>query len=55
MFQSGIWKREEWYRGKFIDSNLVMFCSIEFEKFAPCKFINQLETSFIVCFESIAR
>lgn len=55
MFQSGIWKREGWCRGKFIGSYLVIFCCIEFEKFAPCKSINQLEDSFIVYLESIAK
>ena len=35
-------------RGKFISSNLVIYCYNEFEKFALCKSVSQSETTFIV-------
>ena len=34
--------------GKFIGSNLVIFCYKEFEKFALCKSVSQSESNFIV-------
>ena len=34
--------------GKFIGSNLVIFCYKEFEKFASCKSFSQSEAKFIV-------
>ena len=40
-------------RGKFICSNLVIFCYKEFEKFVLCKSISQSEVIFIVHFEPI--
>ena len=40
-------------RGKFIGSNLVIFCYKEFEKFALCKSISQSEVIFIVYSEPI--
>ena len=35
-------------RGKFIGSDLVIFCYKEFEKFALCKSVSQSEATFIV-------
>ena len=40
-------------RGKFIGSNLVIFCYKEFEKFALWKAISQSEVIFIVYSEPI--
>ena len=40
-------------RGKFIGSNLVIFCYEEFEKFALWKAISQSEVIFIVYSEPI--
>ena len=34
-------------RGKFIGSDLVIFCYKEFEKFALCKSVSQSEATFI--------
>ena len=39
--------------GKLINSNLVIFCYKEFEKFALCKFVSQSEATFIVYSETI--
>ena len=39
--------------GKFIGSNLVIFCYKEFEKFALCESVSQLEVIFIVYSEPI--
>ena len=39
--------------GKFIGSNLVIFCYKEFEKFAWCKPVSQSEDIFIVFSEPI--
>ena len=40
-------------RGKFIGSNLFIFCYNEFEKFALCKSMSQSEVIFIVYSEPI--
>ena len=40
-------------RGKFIGSNLVIFCYKEFEKFTLCNSVSQLEVIFIVYSEPI--
>ena len=42
-------------RGKFIGSNLVIFCYKEFEKFALCKSVSQweAEAAFVVYSEPI--
>ena len=40
-------------RGKFIGSNLVIFCYKEFEKFVLCKSISLSEVIFIVYSEPI--
>ena len=39
--------------GKFIVSNLVFICYKEFEKFALCESVSQLEATFIVYSEPI--
>ena len=39
--------------GKFIGSNLVIFCNKKFDKFALCKSVSQSEATFIVYSESI--
>ena len=39
--------------GKFIGSNLVIFCYKEFEKFALCNSVSQSEATFIVYSEPI--
>ena len=40
-------------RGKFIGSNLVIFCYKESEKFALCKSVSQSEATFIAYSEPI--
>ena len=40
-------------RGRFIGSNLVIFCYKEFEKFALCKSVSQSEAKFIVHSEPV--
>ena len=40
--------------GKFIGTNLVIFCYKEFTKFALCKSISQLEATFTVYSDPIA-
>ena len=44
----GFGRENDGNRGKFIGSNLVIFCYKEFEKFALCKSISQSEVIFIV-------
>ena len=39
--------------GKFIGSNLVIFCYKEFEKFVLCKSVSDSEAAFIIYSESI--
>ena len=46
-------KCKEGNRGKFIGSNVVIFCYIEFDKFGLCKSINQSEVIFIAYSEPI--
>ena len=52
-FAQGIGREKDGNRGKFISSNLVIFCYKEFEKFTLCKSISQSEVTFIVCSEAI--
>ena len=47
----GFEREKDGNRGKFIGSNLVIFCYKKFEKFALCKSISQSEVIFIVYFE----
>ena len=49
----GFGREKDDNRGKFIGSNLVIFCYKEFEKFALCKSISQSEVIFIVYSEPI--
>ena len=39
--------------GRFIGSNIVIFCYEEFGKFALCKSVSQSEATFIVYSDSI--
>ena len=52
-FVQGFEREKDGNRGKFIGSNLVIFCYKEFEKFALCKFVSQSEATFIVYSEPI--
>ena len=52
---AGIGREKDGNRGKFIGSNLVIFCYKEFEKFGLCKSVSQSEASFIVYSEPIER
>ena len=52
-FYQGFWREKDGNRGKFIGSNLVIFCYKEFEKFALWKSVSQSEAKFIVYFEPI--
>ena len=47
-FSEGLGREKDGNRGKFIGSNLVIFCYKEFEKFAMCKSISQSGVIFIV-------
>ena len=47
----GFEREKDRNRGKFIGSNLVIFCYKEFEKFALCKSISQSEVISLVYFE----
>ena len=38
----GFGREKDGNRGKFIGSNLVIFCYKEFEKFTPCKSLNHV-------------
>ena len=49
----GFGREKEGNRGKFIGSNLIIFCYKEFQKFRLCKSISQLEVIFIVNSEPI--
>ena len=49
----GSGREKDGNRGKFIGSNLVIFCYKEFEKFALCKSVSQSEFIFIVYSEPI--
>ena len=49
----GFGREKDENRGKFMGSNLVIFCYKEFEKLALCKSISQSETIFIVYSEPI--
>ena len=49
----GFGRENDWNRGEFIDSNLVIFCYKEFEKFELWTSISQSEAIFIVYSESI--
>ena len=52
-FVQGFEREKDGNRGKFIDSNFVIFCYKEFEKFGLCKFVSQSEATFIVSSEPI--
>ena len=43
VINQGFGREKDGNRGKFIGSNLVIFCYKEFEKFILCKSISQLE------------
>ena len=47
----GFEREKDRNRGKFIGSNLVIFCYKEFEKFALCKSISQSEVISLAYFE----
>ena len=49
----GFGREKDGNRGKFIGSNLVIFCYKEFEIFALCKSFSQSEATFIVYAEPI--
>ena len=49
----GFRREKDGNRHKFIGSNLVIFCYKEYEKFALCKSVSQLEVMFIVYSEPI--
>ena len=49
----GFGREKDENRGKFIGSNLVIFCYKEFENFALCKSVSQSEATFIVYSELI--
>ena len=51
MFTQGFGKDKAENHGKFIKSNLVIFCYKEFPKFALCKSVSQSEATFVVYFE----
>ena len=49
----GFGREEGGNRGKFIGSNIIIFCYKEFEKFALCKSASQSEATFIVYSEPV--
>ena len=49
----GFGREKDRNRGKFIGSNLIIFCYKEFEKFRLYKSISQFEVIFIVYSEPI--
>ena len=48
----GFGREKDVNRGKFIGSNLVIFCYKEFEKFAPCKSVSQSEATLFILSQS---
>ena len=53
MFNVFVGREKYGNRGKFIGSNLAIFCYKELEKFALCKSVSQSEATFIVYAEPI--
>ena len=53
MLNQGFGRDKDENRGKLIGFNLVIFCYKEFQKFALCKSVSQLEVTFIVYSEPI--
>ena len=51
--KQGLGREKNGNRGKFIGSNLVIFCDTEFERFALCNSAGQPEATFIVYSEPI--
>ena len=54
-WSQGFGREKDGNRGKFIGSNLVIFCYKEFEKFVLCKSVSQSEVIFIVYSQTIER
>ena len=50
-FQGFEWEKDG-NRGKCIDSNLVIFCYKEIEKFTLCKSVSQSEAAFVLNFNN---
>ena len=49
----GFGREKDGNRGKYINSNLVVFCYKEIERFTLCKSVSQSEAAFIVYSEPI--
>ena len=53
--QQGLGREKDGNHGKFIGSNIVIFCYKEFEKLELCKSISQSEVIFTVYSEPIKK